>query len=137
MNCRLRMILLCFAVLLFAVSTRTVAQEPPAPAPPAFVAGNWTIYSKGANGRTATQFIQLKQNGTVLTGHFKGPYQSGGLEGTINEQHIVFRTKTRSVLTFRGRVEGPRVQGTVQGATIQGTFHSHAGTGEWQAVRAQ
>lgn len=103
------------------------AQEPPAERPPANVAGKWTIYSKAANGETATKYIELKQDGNTLTGHFKGPDQSGGLEGTINEQHIVFRTKTRWVFVFRGRVDGD---------TITGTFHDRRGTGEWQAVRS-
>jgi len=104
------------------------AQAPPPPKPPANVVGKWTIYSKGADGKTATKYIELEQNGNQITGHFKGPYQSGGLAGTINEQHIVFRTKTREPLTFRGRVEGN---------SITGTFHDRQGTGEWQATRTE
>ncbi|HUN60675.1 MAG TPA: hypothetical protein VMU53_01735 [Candidatus Sulfotelmatobacter sp.] len=103
------------------------AQEPPPERPPANVAGKWTIYAKAANGETSTKYLELKQDGDTLSGHFKGPNQSGGLEGTINEQHIVFRTKTRWVFVFRGRVDGN---------TITGTFHDRRGTGEWQAVRA-
>jgi hypothetical protein len=101
-------------------------QEPPADKPPANVASKWTIYSKDPDGRTATKFVELKQDGTTLSGHFKGPNQSGGIEGTINAEHIMFRTKTRWVLTFRGRVQGDR---------IEGTWHDRKGTGEWQAVR--
>ena len=52
---------------------------------------------------SATKYVEIKQNGNQLTGHFKGPNQSGGIEGTINVHHIVFRTKTRKVLTFRGK----------------------------------
>jgi hypothetical protein len=114
----------CFALLLVAVTNIAIAQEAQ---PPDNVAGNWTIYSKGANGETATQYIELKQEGNILTGHFKGPHQSGGLEGSMNVHHILFRTKTREVLTFRGKVDGK---------TISGTFHTRAGTGEWQAVRS-
>jgi len=103
-----------------------VAQQPPSEAPPANVAGKWTVYAKSANGETSTKYLEIKQDGNTLSGHFKGPNQSGGIEGTINEQHIVVRTKTRWVFVFRGRVEGN---------TIQGTFHDRRGTGEWQAVR--
>jgi hypothetical protein len=127
--------LFCVALLLFTVINVGAAQQPPPQQPPANVAGNWTIYSKGPTGETSTKFIELQQNGTVLSGHFKGPNQSGGLEGTIEQQHIVFRTKTRYVLTFRGRVEGNRVEGRVEGNHITGTFHDRAGTGQWQAVR--
>jgi len=115
------------AFLLLGVVLVAHGQEPPAEKPPANVAGKWTIYSKAANGETATKYIELKQDGNTITGHFKGPNQSGSLEGTINEQHIVFRTKTRWVFVFRGRVDGN---------TMQGTFHDRRGTGEWQAVRS-
>jgi len=116
------------AFLLLGVALVGHGQEPPAEKPPANVAGKWTIYSKAANGETATKYIELKQDGNTITGHFKGPNQSGSLEGTINEQHIVFRTKTRWVFVFRGRVDGN---------AMQGTFHDRRGTGEWQAVRSE
>jgi len=116
------------ALALFCLGAQrfAVAQQPPAEAPPANVAGKWTVYAKGADGETSTKYLEIKQDGNTLSGHFKGPNQSGGIEGTINEQHIVVRTKTRWVFVFRGRVEGN---------TIQGTFHDRRGTGQWQAVR--
>jgi len=116
------------AIVLAVASLFTHSQEPPSDAPPANVEGKWTIYAKAGNGETSTKYIELKQNGNTLSGHFKGPNQSGGLEGTINGQNIMFRTKTRWVFTFRGRVEGDK---------IQGTFHDRRGQGEWQAVRTQ
>ncbi|HEY6293924.1 MAG TPA: hypothetical protein VI455_20405, partial [Terriglobia bacterium] len=97
---------LCLVLLSLGVRDVAVAQQPPPEHPPADVAGRWTIHSKGPTGVNATKFIELKQEGSTITGHFKGPYQSGGLEGTVNQQHIVFRTKTREPLVFRGRVEG-------------------------------
>jgi hypothetical protein len=105
-----------------------VTQQLPTERAPVNVAGNWTIYSKGEDGQTATQLIQLQQNGTVLTGHFKGPHQSGGLEGTMDARHIVFRTKTRAVLTFRGMVNGD---------SMQGDFGIRGKHGTWQATRTQ
>lgn len=90
-------LLLPFSCL--SASRLALAQRPPAERPPANVAGKWTIYSKAADGETATKYIELKQDGYKITGHFKGPNQSGGLEGTVEEQHIVFRTKTRWVLS--------------------------------------
>ena len=76
--------------------------------------------------RTMIEVVRDQTRRQYLSGHFKGPNQSGGIEGTINEQHIVVRTKTRWVFVFRGRL---------QGNAIQGTFHDRRGTGEWQAVR--
>jgi hypothetical protein len=126
---------LCLILMAAALSISS-AQQPPPQQSPADVAGKWTIYSKGPDGTTSTKYIELEQEGTALKGHFKGPNQSGGLEGTIEERHIVFRTKTRYVLTFRGRVDGNRVNGVIEGTAISGTFHDRKGTGEWQAVRA-
>jgi len=125
---RTRWLIRLVAILALTAGWAVLAQEPPAEKPPANVAGKWTIYAKAADGETSTKYVELKQDGNTITGHFKGPNQSGGLEGTINEQHIVFRTKTRWVFVFRGRVEGN---------TIQGTFHDRRGTGQWQAERTE
>jgi hypothetical protein len=127
-----KLLLLCLTLLLLAASNITVAQEPPAN-----VAGNWTIHSKGPDGKERTQAMQLMQQDGVITGYYQGPGQKGELEGSINQQHILFRTKTHTVLTFRGRVDGPRVEGTVQGRTISGTYRDEHGLGQWHAVRSE
>ena len=121
---------LVLTFLLLAVSNIAVAQEPPAN-----VAGNWTIHSRGPDGRDRTQVMQLVQQGGTITGYYQGPGQKGELKGTINEQHILFHTKTHTALTFRGRVDGPRVEGVVQGKTISGTYRDEHGLGQWHAVR--
>jgi hypothetical protein len=112
--------------LIFSLAPVVTAQEPLPGAAPINVEGKWTISAKNPNGSVDTKYVELKQNGNQITGHFKGPNQSGGLEGTINNRHLVFRTKTRDVLTFRGQVNGD---------TIEGTFHARRGTGEFHAVR--
>jgi hypothetical protein len=80
---RTNLIFLCFTFMLLAATTIAVAQEPPAN-----VAGNWTIHSKGPDGRDRTQVMQITQHGGAIYGHYQGPGQQGELEGTINEQHI-------------------------------------------------
>ena len=112
-------------------------QEAPSQKPPANVTGKWTLYCNDPNGSTSAKYLELQQEGTNIKGHFKGPNQSGGVEGTINQQHLVVRTKTRNVLVFRGRIEGPRVNGVVQGSTFNGTFHDRGGTGTFQGQRTQ
>lgn len=124
------LVLCCF--LLVVASGTAVAQEPPAS-----VAGKWTIHSKGPDGRERTQTMQLKQEGGVITGSYQGPGQHGPLEGSINEQHIVFTTKTPTPLTFRGRVDGPRVEHQVEGRTISGTYRDEHGEGQWHATRVE
>jgi hypothetical protein len=127
----------CYAVLLICcgamvtLGTAAFAQQPPAN-----VAGNWTLYCKDPNGSTSKKYLNLQQKGSIISGHFKGPNQSGGIEGTIDEQHLVVRTKTREVLTFRGRIDGPRVDGVVQGSTYDGTFHDRGGTGSFKGQRS-
>ena len=126
-------LLVCLGLL---VGCTAFAQQPPTQQLPATVSGKWILYCKDPNGTTSAKYLELEQKGSAITGHFKGPNQSGGVEGTINEQHLVVRTKTRDVLTFRGRVDGPRVQGVVQGTTFNGTFHDRGGTGSFQGQRS-
>jgi hypothetical protein len=127
------LLLLCFGLMLGGV---VLAQAPPPQQVPANAAGNWTLYCKDPNGGTSTKYLELQQKGSVISGHFKGPNQSGGVEGTIDVQHLVVKTKTREVLVFRGRVDGPRVEGVVQGNTFNGNFHARAGTGSFQGVKS-
>jgi hypothetical protein len=128
---------LWFGLLMVFCAVAAMAQQPPGPEVPANVAGKWTLYCKDPNGSTSAKYLDLQQEGTTIKGHFKGPYASGGVEGTINQQHLVVRTKTREVLVFRGRVDGPRVNGTVQGNAFNGTFHARAGTGTFQGIHTQ
>lgn len=128
---------ICFCLLMIFYQAAAWAQQPPPPAAPANVTGKWTLYCNDPNGTTSSKFLDLEQEGDTVKGHFKGPNQSGGVEGTINNQHLVVRTKTRNVLVFRGRVDGPRVDGVVQGNTFNGTFHDRGGTGSFQGQRTQ
>jgi len=131
----LRVVVACFA-LVMVMDGGSWGQQPPPQQQPANAAGKWTLYCKDPNGSTSTKYLELEQKGSVISGHFKGPNQSGGVQGTIDVQHLVVQTKTRVVLVFRGRVDGPRVDGVVQGNTYNGTFHDRGGTGSFQGVRS-
>ena len=124
-------------LLMVFVQAAGWSQQAPSQKPPANVAGKWTLYCNDPNGTTSAKYLNLQQEDTNIKGHFKGPYQSGGVEGTINEQHLVVRTKTREPLVFRGRIDGPRVGGVVQGSTYNATFHDRGGTGTCQGQRTQ
>jgi hypothetical protein len=119
-------VLAFFAFLLLTLGN-AVAQQLPQDRPPVNVAGNWVIYTRGDDGKTGTHTVNLIQNGSTLTGHFKGPFQSGGIEGTVNVRHIVFRTKTRNVLTFRGMINGD---------SMAGNYGIRGQHGTWQARRS-
>jgi hypothetical protein len=121
-----RKFLLVLALLALFV-TVAASQQPPDQRPPVNVAGKWTIYSTGGpKNRTETKFVEIKQEGNKLSGHFKGPYQSGGIEGTIEGHHIVFHTKTHQILNFRGHFDGD---------AIKGTWGTRGMPGEWEARR--
>lgn len=128
---------ICLLVLMTVGRAVGWSQQPPPDASSANVEGKWILYCKDPNGSTSTKYLELTQQGTTIKGHFKGPNQSGGVEGTINVQHLVVRTKTNDVLVFRGRIDGPRVTGAVQGQTFNGTFHDRGGTGTFQGQRTQ
>lgn len=134
---RLSLSLVC--LLIFATVFRAAgwSQQPPPQAPTAIVDGKWILYCNDPNGSTSTKFLDLKQEGAEIKGHFKGPNQSGGVEGTIDVRHLVVRTKTNNVLVFRGRVDGPIVNGVIQAESFNGTFHDRGGTGTFQGQRTQ
>jgi hypothetical protein len=77
------------------------------------VRGTWTITSKNIeDDEWVTKYVEINQNRTQLSGHFQGPNQQGGIEGSILNHHIVFHTRTKNVLTFRGEVDGDTMSGT-------------------------
>ena len=94
---------------------------------PANVAGTWNIKLSGEAG-SANQTIELKQDGGKITGTFKGPRQSGPLEGTVDGNNIQFHVRTRVPLDYTG---------TVDGDTMKGTMSGHGKAGNWTAERAK
>jgi hypothetical protein len=92
----------------------------------ASVAGPWNIKVSGAAG-TADQKIDLRQDGNKISGTFKGPRQSGTIEGRVDENNIKFRVKARVPLDYVG---------TVDGDTMKGTLTGRGKTGDWTATRA-
>ena len=106
------------AVVVYAVS---------AAHPAANVAGSWQVTVSGDAG-SAEQTIVLTQDGNTITGSFKGPRQSGPLEGTVDGNTIKFHVKTRVPLDYTG---------TVDGDTMKGTMTGRGKTGNWTATRTK
>jgi len=94
---------------------------------PARVAGTWNIKVSGEGG-SANQTIELQQDGGKIIGTFKGPRQSGSLEGTVDGNNIQFHVKARVPLDYTG---------TVDGNTMKGTMSGRGKTGNWTAERAK
>jgi hypothetical protein len=93
----------------------------------ASVAGPWNVKVSGAAG-TADQKIDLKQDGNKISGTFKGPRQSGTIEGIVDGNNIKFRVKARVPLDYVG---------TVDGDTMKGTLTGRGKTGDWTATRTK
>jgi len=111
---------LCVWVSLVVVSGLASATNEPAD-----VAGMWKIRVTGESG-SAEQTIVLKQDGNKITGTFRGPRQSGSLEGLVDGNKITFHVNVRIGLDYKGTVEGDSMKGTMTGK---------GKSGEWTATR--
>ena len=110
----------CVVCLLLACISVAAAAD-------ANVAGPWNIKVSGAAG-TADQKIDLKQDGNKISGTFKGPRQSGTIEGTVDSNNIKFRVKAFVPMDYVG---------TVDGDTMKGTLTGRGKAGDWTATRAK
>jgi hypothetical protein len=110
----------CGAFLMLVVCISVTATDPN-------VAGPWNIKVNGAGG-AADQKIDLKQDGNKISGTFKGPRQSGTIEGTVDGNDIKFRVKAFVPMDYVG---------TVDGDTMKGTLTGQGKTGDWTATRAK
>ena len=118
---RTRAVIGCLAVIMVAACITASA------ATDANVAGKWSVKASGAAGN-ADQTIDLKQDGNKITGDFKGPRQSGTIEGSIEGNSIKFHVNARIALDYTGTVDGDSMKGTLTG---------RGKTGDWTATRAK
>jgi hypothetical protein len=109
-------------VMLLAFAFVSVAADAPAN-----VAGTWSVDVSDGSRKT-TQTIVLKQDGGTITGTFKGPRQSGTVDGTVDGKNIKFHVTARIPLDYTGTVEGDSMKGTMSGRGQQG---------DWTATRAK
>lgn len=117
---------LLLALFLITATGLSSAQQP-SEQPADNVSGGWTIYANNIDkAGSSLKYVQITQNGNVVTGHFKGPHQSGKIQGWVNVHHIEFSTDTREVLTLRGQIDGNTMSG------LYGIQGRHA---EWKADR--
>ena len=65
------------------------------------VAGTWTVDVSGG-GLEATQTLVIQQDGAKISGTFKGPRQSGTLDGTVSGNAVTFTCRPGYRLTTPG-----------------------------------
>lgn len=93
---------------------------------PANVAGTWNVSAKTGR-RGVNQTLVLEQNGGKITGTFKGPRQSGTIDGTVAGNTINFHVTAGIPLDYTGTVDGDSMKGTLSG---------NGQAGDWTARRA-
>ncbi|HEY0267226.1 MAG TPA: PLP-dependent transferase [Rhizomicrobium sp.] len=87
------------------------------PGAPAALAGDWAVTVQYGRG-TGEQHFTLRQDGNTLSGHHKGEIYEGSLRGTVHADAVEIRSRMAVPgngidWTFRGRVNGGRMSGTV------------------------
>lgn len=85
--------------------------------------GNWQISWTGKNGSDRQAALQIKQDGTKLTGTLQGERGSAPLKGSLQDNKVSFTVKVRRrQVDFAGSVDGDKMSGTTkQGAAWTAT----------------
>jgi hypothetical protein len=85
------------------------------------VTGTWIVSVSGGAG-TATQTMELRQDGGKVTGTFQGPRQSGTVDGTVDGNNVTLHVKARVPLDYTGTITGDSMKGTMTGGGKNGDF---------------
>jgi hypothetical protein len=91
------------------------------------VSGTWALTVETQRG-PANPTLTLSQNGTTLSGTYKGQLGEGPVAGTLNDGNIAFTVKMAAMgrefeVQYAGRVDGDSMSGEVQlGQLGSGTF---------------
>ena len=65
-----------------------------------------------------------------ISGTFKGPRQSGTIDGTVAGNNIMFHVTAKMPLDYKGTISDDTTK-------MQGTFEGDGKTGDWNASRSQ
>ncbi len=118
-------------VLAAALALSIVLLRPGGAAEDANVAGTWEITVRSTQG-TGRPTIILRQDGSHLTGTYRGRMGESALEGTIRENHIRFSV----TLKFQDQPISVTYDGTVDQETMRGTAQfGDDGAADWSAKR--
>jgi len=116
----MRLNLGCWAVLILMCSASRASDTAPN------VAGTWMVTASSGR-RKAQQTLVIQQDGAKITGTFKGPRQSGTIEGSVTGNSINFHVTAKAGLDYTGTVDRDSMKGTLSG---------EGKNGEWTATRA-
>lgn len=87
------------------------------------VSGNWQLSWTAANGNQRQVTMQVKQDGSKLSGTFEGERGSAPLKGSLKGNQVSFSVKLpRRQASFTGTVDGNKMSGTTaEGASWTAT----------------
>jgi hypothetical protein len=88
---------------------------------PANVAGTWAVKVSGDPG-DFDQTIVLTQDDAKIGGTFKGPRQSGTIDGSVDGNAIKFKVNGRVAIVYTGTVSGDSMSGEVTAQGKKGTW---------------
>ncbi len=83
--------------------------------------GTWIVSVSGGAG-SATQTMELRQDGAKITGTFQGPRQSGTVDGSVDGSNVTLHVKARVPLDYTGTITGDTMKGTMTGGGKNGDF---------------
>jgi opacity protein-like surface antigen len=103
--------------MLLAASAAAVLLATPAIAADANVAGEWDMAVETPGG-TGTPHFSLKQDGSTITGTYKGALGEAPVTGTVkgNQISMKFQVNAQGAdleVTYEGTVDGASMSGTV------------------------
>ena len=96
------------------------------------VTGTWTMQVETQAG-SGTPTFTLKQEGTTVTGHYKGQLGEAPVTGTVKGNEVTLNYKVSAQgadlsVTYTGTVEGDTIKGKVSlGELGDGTFTGKRG----------
>ena len=82
--------------------------------------GKWYVsIDSGIQGKTSMIF-ELQQDGRNVTGPIAGPLMKSKVSGNIEGSNFEFSSATG--ITYRGKIEGNKINGLFEGPNGKGTF---------------
>lgn len=87
------------------------------------LSGNWQMSWAGPKGKQRQVTMQVKQDGSKLSGNFQAERGSAPLTGSLKGNQVSFSVKTpKRKASFTGTVDGDKMSGTTeQGASWTAT----------------
>jgi hypothetical protein len=106
-----------------ALAASAPLQDSSANSGAASLSGNWQMSWTSANGAQRQGTMEIKQDGTKLSGKFQGERGSAAVTGSLDGNQVSLKVRLpRRQVSFSGTVNGDKMSGTTeQGASWTAT----------------